>query len=321
MKKAAVKIILNIVVIVLILGGLWGARQLISTRNQRLQREADGVSNSKMTESEYLAQQSSEKENENLNTAKESEMESSVDENAEESTETSETNGFTRFIPEKNERYEQEYDGFYELGDTIELQIDNGEGTIKLTVTECQVITKDEEGLDPKKFQKIDGQPVWAATYEDGTKQRYVYPQFVQEDGSFLEGISILMVRVRVENVNARLNDRRIVSAGGEYNFSAKSLFQMVSSKWHRPTYDSLWYRIQQEPCYFSEMNGVFSDSKGDHAWIFTLEPGESTEFVLGFYLSDERARGEEKLSEIRLVTYDTINGHGYQYLINPCLE
>ncbi len=321
MKKAAVKIILNIVVIVLILGGLWGARQLISTRNQRLQREADGVSNSKMTESEYLAQQSSEKENENLNTAKESEMESNANESAEESVETSETNSFTRFIPDKDERYEQEYDGFYELGDTIELQIDNGEGTIKLTVTECQVITKDEEGLDPKKFQKIDGQPAWAATYEDGTKQRYVYPQFVQEDGSFLDGISILMVSVKVENIDAHGDEHKTKVYGGEYNFSAKSLFQMVSSKWHRPTYDSLWYRIQQEPCYFSEMNGVFSDSKGDHAWIFTLEPGESTEFVLGFYLSDERARGEEKLSEIRLVTYDTINGHGYQYLINPCLE
>ena len=321
MKKTIVKIILNTLVSVLILGGLWGARQLISTRNQRLQREADGVSNSKMTESEYLAQQSSEKENENLNTAKESVMESSANESAEESVETSETNSFTRFIPDKDERYEQEYDGFYELGDTIELQIDNGEGTIKLTVTECQVITKDEEGLDPKKFQKIDGQPVWAATYEDGTKQRYVYPQFVQEDSSFLDGISILMVRVRVENVDAYGNDQRIRSYGGKYNFSAYSLLQMVSSKWYRPTYDSLWYRVQQEPCFFSGMNGVFSDSEGDHAWIFTLEPGESTEFVLGFYLSDEYARGDEELSEIRLMTSETINTRGYQYLINPYLE
>ena len=321
MKKTIVKIILNTLLIVLILGGLWGARQLISTRNQRLQREADGVSNSKMTESEYLAQQSSEKENENLNTAKESVMESSANESAEESVETSETNSFTRFIPDKDERYEQEYDGFYELGDTIELQIDNGEGTIKLTVTECQVITKDEEGLDPKKFQKIDGQPVWAATYEDGTKQRYVYPQFVQEDGSFLDGISILMVSVKVENIDAHGDEHKTKVYGGEYNFSAKSLFQMVSSKWYRPTYDSLWYRVQQEPCFFSEMNGVFSDSEGEHAWIFTLEPGESTEFVLGFYLSDERARGEEKLSEIRLMTSETINYHGYLYLINPHLE
>ena len=321
MKKTIVKIILNTLVIVLILGGLWGARQLISTRDQRLQREADGVSNSKMTESEYLAQQSSEKENENLNTAKESEMESNANESAEESVETSETNSFTRFIPDKDERYEQEYDGFYELGDTIELQIDGTEGTIKLTVLECRIVTRDEEGLDPKKFQKVDGQPVWAATYEDGTKQRYVYPQFVQEDGSFLEGISILMVRVRVENVNARLNDRRVVSAGGEYNFNAIGLLQMISSKWYRPTYDSLWCRVQREPCYFSEMNGVFSDSEGAHAWIYTLEPGESTEFVLGFYLSDERARGEEELSEIRLMTSETINTHGYLYLINPHLE
>ncbi len=321
MKKTIVKIILNTLVIVLILGGLVAARRLISTRNQRLQSEADGVSNSKMTESEYLAQQSSEKENENLTTAKESEMESSTNERTEESAETSETDSFTRFVPDKKERYEFEYDGFYELGDTIELQKASTEGTLKLTVLECRIVTKDEEGLDPKKFQKIDGQPVWAATYEDGTKQRYVYPQFVQEDGSFLEGISILMVRVRVENVNARLNDRRIVSAGGEYNFDASTLLQMVSSKWHRPTYDSLWYRVQQEPCYFSEMNGVFSDSEGDHAWIFTLEPGESTEFVLGFYLSDEHARGEEELSEIRLMTSETINTHGYLYLINPYLE
>lgn len=321
MKKTIVKIILNTLVIVLILGGLVAARQLISTRNQRLQREADGVSNSKMTESEYLAQQSSEQENENLTTAKETEMESSTNESSDEFSETSGTDGFTRFIPDEIEQYENEYDGFFELGDTIELQIVGGEGEIKLTVLECRVVTRDEEGLDPKKFQKVDGQAVWAATYEDGTKQRYVYPQFVQEDGSFLDGISILLVRVQVENVNARLNDRRVVSAGGEYNFNARSLLQMISSKWYRPTYDSLWYRVQQEPCFFSGMNGVYSDSEGDHAWIYTLEPGESTEFVLGFYLSDEYARGDEELSEIRLMTSETINTRRYQYLINPYLE
>ncbi len=321
MKKKVVKTIVNMVVIVLILGGLMIARQLISTRNQRLQREADGVSNSKMTESEYLSQQSSERENENLTTGKESEMESSANESSDEFSETSETDGFTRFVPDKDEQYEYEYDGFYEIGDAVELQRHDTEGTITLTVLECRIVTRDEEGLDPNKFQKGDGQPVWAAAYEDGTKQRYVYPQFVQEDGSFLDGISILMVRVRVENVDAYGNDQRIRSYGGKYNFSAYSLLQMVSSKWYRPTYDSLWYRVQQEPCFFSGMNGVFSDSEGDHAWIFTLEPGESTEFVLGFYLSDEYARGDEELSEIRLMTSETINTRGYQYLINPYLE
>ena len=317
MRKTAVKFFLNTILLVLVFGAVLGARQLISARNQRLQREADGLTTSQMTESEYLAQQSgiekNQTEEEKVN--KESEYENEAN------TESSESSSFSRFVPKENERYEYEYDGFYELGDTIELQKASTEGTLKLTVLECRIVTRDEEGLDPKKFQKVDGQPVWAATYEDGTKQRYVYPQFVREDGSFLDGISVLLVRVRVENVNARLNDRRIVSAGGEYNFDASTLLQMVSSKWYRPTYDSLWYRVQQEPCFFSEMNGVFSDSEGDHAWIFTLEPGESTEFVLGFYLSDEHARGEEELSEIRLMTSETINTHGYLYLINPYLE
>ena len=68
-------------------------------------------------------------------------------------------------------------------------------------------------------------------------------------------------------------------------------------------------------------MNGVFSESEADHAWIYTLEPGETREFVLGFYLSDRYARGEEELSEIRFVIYQLRNNYSYQYLINPHLE
>jgi len=324
MKKAAINVLLNIGIVVLILGGMWGVKWLIKTHNEnrdeRLQREADGVSNPRMTESEYLALQLSEETNETENQIRfEDSLEKTYNEANQE--EGDNNSSFTRFVPDKNERIEGEYDGFYELGDSIDLHLFATEGSTRITVLECRVITKDEEGLDWKKFQGVDGQPVWAITYADGTRQQYVYPQFVQEDGHFLEGISLLLVKVRVENLDARADNHATQSFGGDYNFDAKALLQMRSSKWTQASYASPWYRIKQEAAYFSEMNGVFEDSEAEHAWIFTLGPGEVTEFVLGFYLSDRYERGEEELSEIRFEVADHINFHVYTYLINPHLE
>lgn len=319
MRNKILKVFLNVALVLLILAGVWGIERLIDLRNQRLQREAAGFNNSGMTESEYLAQQSSENnETDSLAVAQSSSTESSTEENNED---TGETSSFTRFVPEEGERVENVYDGFYELGDTIELYNDQMDGLLTLTILDCRILTEDEKELDSKKFQGVDGQPVWAWTYEDGTQQRYVYPQFVQDDGSFLDGISLLMVRVRVENVDAQASEHAASSYGGQYNFNARTLMRMLSSKWMRASYASPWYRIEQHPAYFSEMNGVFSESEADHAWIYTLEPGETTEFVLGFYLSDRYARGEEELSEIRFVIHQLRNNYSYQYLINPHLE
>ena len=290
--KKWIRVGLNILVGCLAVLGLYSVYRW--SNDQKNNKDSAESSIQTMTESEYLKQQSE---------TGNSKEESQDSENSEGGQETSRPAG-------KYEEYT--YAGFYEIGETMEGTLSNTEGTVRITVTDCRLLREDDESLDPSKFCTNIDLVKQAMKYGGIQPIPYYYPRFVQEDGTFIDGILMVLITVRIENVDAKNTEWATNRFGSEYLFHPS--IRPVSSKWKRDSVKTPWYRviIYSDPAYFTLL-GEYSEELPFNIY---LEPGESVEYTIGYYLSDREGPGEEIPSEIRLeVCLDGI------YCINPELE
>ncbi|MBR3403820.1 MAG: hypothetical protein IKG91_00820 [Firmicutes bacterium] len=290
--KKWLRIGLNVLVGCLAVLGLYGVYRWSS--DQKNNKESAESSIQTMTESEYLKQQSE------ISNSKE---ESQDSENSEGGQETSRPAG---------EYEEWSYAGFYKIGETMEGTLSGTEGTVRITVTDCRLLREDDESLDPSKFCTNIDYMMPAMKYGEIQPTLYYYPRFVQEDGTFIDGILMVLITVRIENVDAKNNEHAFNHLGSEYLFHPT--VRPVSSKWRRDSVKSPWRRvvIYDEPAYFTLL-GEYSEQ---HPFHIYLEPGESLEYTIGYYLSDRQGTGKEIPSEIRLEV--CLNG---SYCVNPELK
>ncbi len=130
---------------------------------------------------------------------------------------------------------------------------------------------------------------------------RYDYPNWVEDDGYFGDGVYLILVDVTATNVGAEnyttadhYSDGR---PRGEYDdpyiFWAAGvpvLTDISGTKWIG---DRLWYA---DPAYFSLLN-----QRSEHPLAFRLAPGESITYTLGFLVTDHELGGDFSLPHLCL--------------------
>ncbi len=130
-------------------------------------------------------------------------------------------------------------------------------------------------------------------------KVRYDYPNWVEDDGYFGDGVYLILVDVTATNVGAenyttadRYSDGR---PRGEYDdpyiFHAHGFpFLTDISKWLQKNQRFCC----AAPAYFSLLN-----QRSEHPMAFRLAPGESITYTLGFFVTDRELGGDFSLSHL----------------------
>ena len=192
----------------------------------------------------------------------------------------------------------------YAVGDTIEIK-DNGtiNGAKFSTVTEVRVVYDTSQLVENEKaFQEYD---VVGTAMDNGEIIYLTYPDFIRKDGTFTEGTSMLLVTVRLENIDAKRNtetDPPLAPTDDIYAFKADSFmtFNVFNSEQKPAPYPWDYYDYAGE--YEAE------DSR-----YFHLEPGESKEYTVGIMLPSDPDTGGilEDYSKIRLYVRSGENEDG----------
>lgn len=192
------------------------------------------------------------------------------------------------------------------VGDTITMIPSDGmhEGTMRVYIKDCYVLEEDEGWLDVDHWLDYDhffpdskGATVLAG---EGTRSLF-YPDYVQEDGTFMDGIALLVVILEIENIDAYTDDLHF---DNQYLFDVRD-YELISSKWyHYMESDTDEYRMLLFPDYCS--------SRYSEEWpnMFIVEPGQKVEITLGYYL-DMKNGVSEDLSDIYLLIYS--EGHNFR--------
>lgn len=147
---------------------------------------------------------------------------------------------------------------------------------------------------------------VWVITHEDGIPEEggvypfdtnlymgegwteyYGHPDYIQEDGAFLEGVFMILANVTVENQDAkcRLEEGDILNTD-PYLFKIWNILKLTELD--LPRY---W-----NANYFSLYNPDAQHSMGFH-----LEPGETVTFTVGYLVGDKWDGSTRDLSELAL--------------------
>lgn len=192
----------------------------------------------------------------------------------------------------------------YAVGDTIEIK-DNGtiNGAMFYTVTEVRVVYDTSQLVENEKaFQEYD---VLGTAIKNGEITQLAYPDFVKADGSFTEGTAMLLVTVRLENIDAErntVNDPPLAPKDDVYAFRADSFM----------TYNV--FNVEEKP---SQYPWDYYDYAGEYETedtrFFHLEPGETKEYTVGIMLPPDPDTGGilEDYSKIRLYVRSGENEDG----------
>lgn len=159
-------------------------------------------------------------------------------------------------------------------------------GKLLYTVTGARVITSQadipEGGFDSEAY---------ASFYPSAGQQiMCYYPDFIQADGSFMDGIYLVLVDMTVESQDATNKTSADADENGNfrgkfdtpYIFRADSFFYLIdSSKDARKTSESMAATAYQIS-FFS----LFKQ-RDEHRFAFELLPGESKSFTIGYLVGD----------------------------------
>ena len=192
----------------------------------------------------------------------------------------------------------------YAVGDTIEIKdtIDIN-GTMRYTVTEVRVVYDTSQLVENEKaFLEYD---VVGMAIDNGEIVELTYPDFIREDGTFTEGTSMLLVTVRLENIDAKRNtetDPPLAPKDDVYAFWADSFmtFNVLNAE-EKPA---------QYPWDYYDYAGEY---EAEDSRYFHLEPGETKEYTVGIMLPPDPDTGGilEDYSKIRLYVRSGENEDG----------
>lgn len=128
--------------------------------------------------------------------------------------------------------------------------------------------------------------------FPDGKEALYTYPEFIQEDGSFIDGAYLVLVDFTVESQDAVCKTPDDVepdgTGGGKYSdpyiFQADSFFPVYDTSQADPSNpDSAGNRYRSYYlAFFSMLN-----NREEHPYAFRLLPGETVGLTVGYLVGD----------------------------------
>lgn len=199
----------------------------------------------------------------------------------------------------------------YAVGDTIIIK-DNGQinGTMVHTITDVRVVYDTSQLTENEKaFLEYD---VTAQLTEDGKPIVLTYPDFIREDGTFTEGVAMVLVTVHLNNIDAERNtDHDATTAPKEDVFAF----------WEDGFMTFLLFNAEEKsqpyPWDYYDNGGEYAEDRR----FFHLEPGDEIEFTVGIILPPDPDTGGvlKDYSKIRLfVNSGTNEDGGSGCYVNP---
>ena len=160
----------------------------------------------------------------------------------------------------------------FQIGDQLEITTGLSEGALRMTVTEVSLIT---DGADVPPRELFLEQ----------------YDRYVTADGNLKEGSYFVVLGMQIESVDATAE--LDLTNEDPHLFRADSLLTLVDLT-----------EKQSKNYYYQNIN-YFSlfGSNEQHPFAFTLEPGESIEFSVGFFVGTKKDGSQRDLSQLRACT------------------
>lgn len=166
-------------------------------------------------------------------------------------------------------------------------------GNLVVTVLDAWVVDHIDEmpaegGMYPYDWNLNMGEG-WTVYYDD-------LEDFVQEDGSFEEGVFLVMVKTTVENMDASV----YIPENDQFKYQDPYMFRLqnmivlseldINRKW-TASYSSLY------------------ESHPDHPMAIHLGPGEAVELTVGFWVGDNWDGSTRDLSNLAAACKETPDG------------
>lgn len=171
-------------------------------------------------------------------------------------------------------------------------------GKLIYTVTGARAVS-DRAGIPEGAFQKSADDVLM---FPNGEGVEYRYPDFIQEDGSFIDGAYLILVDMTVESQDAANLTAAEVDENGvkgkydsPYIFRADYFFCLTDLSEEGQT-GGLDSPIIQHPKFFS-----LCGQREEHSFAFELLPGETIAFTIGFLVGDYPSGAPRSLSELCL--------------------
>ena len=160
----------------------------------------------------------------------------------------------------------------FQIGDQLEISTGLSAGTLRVTVTDVSLITDGDE-MPPRELFLEQ------------------YDRYVTADGNFKEGSCFVVMDMQIESADATAE--LDLTNEDPHLFRADSLLTLVDLT-----------EKQGKNYYYQNIN-YFSlfGSNEQHPFAFTLEPGNSIEFSVGFFVGTKKDGVQRDLSQFRACT------------------
>ena len=164
-------------------------------------------------------------------------------------------------------------------------------GKLEVTLKDARAVTHKDGIPTEGGFYPYD----WYLYMGEGWTEEYrKFEEFIQEDGSFAEGVFLILVDITLENHDARNSDSSEKAYGDPYIFQPAWYIKLTEHK-----YDRKWdFR-------YSSRYGM--DHEEENLAI-RLEPGDSVDLTIGFLVGDNWDGSTRDLSKLALGIYDGLD-------------
>ena len=160
-------------------------------------------------------------------------------------------------------------------------------GKLEVTLTDARAVTHADGIPTEGGFYPYD----WYLYMGEGWTQQYrKFEEFIQEDGSFAEGVFLILVDITIENHDAEIYEGHAKSYGDRYLFHPEWYLKLTEMK-----YDRKWsFR-------YSSRYGMAHE---EESLCIHLEPGESVDLTIGYLVGDNWDGSTRDLSNLALGIY-----------------
>lgn len=148
-------------------------------------------------------------------------------------------------------------------------------GSLLFTFTVVRAVNHRSDIPEAGGFNEYDA---FIYQFRDGEEVAYHYPEMICGDGSFLEHCYLVLVDITVESKDAVA---KTISADDDgARFDDPYIFRADTPCLVDLSQKQDWGYPVISPDYFSLLGG-----QEEHPWAFYLEPGQTIDFTLGFFI------------------------------------
>lgn len=172
-------------------------------------------------------------------------------------------------------------------------------GTLIYTIIRARTVTNIHEvSMTDNSFLAYDSLIIW---YEDNQERSLAYPECIQEDGTFLHGAKLVLVDIKVENIDAE--SAYAERKGYELDlFRADSILQFCDYgdiSVNPEEGERLYY-----PYFFDQAATDYPDQM--NPFLYKISPGETRIITVGTLVCERYDGTKVKLSDLGVVIKQT---------------